>query len=336
MNFEHKRGVPMTAKTKQSLRKRHEPTSNGNGLSHGLEANHKFVEAIGAPNNPIDPFPFGWRIVERRLPNGEIDIDHIPLSEEDILDPQLGDVMPQSDPHLKLAVSIYNRFDKRYQNDPTTGVFCDLKIIWGIPGLSGPAPDLAVVPNLTRDKHANRGSFAVIEEGTRPTLVLEIVSPQYPGDDTRKPEIYEQAGVPEYIILDPHLENTRLNYELIGFKLVQGQYVRMIADAQGRLLSEATGVYFGLGKSQRELILTDAISGERLLTDQEEYVARMKAEQHAVQSSHRAQQESERAERETQRAERETQRANEEHQARLAAEAEIARLRALLQKNNLK
>jgi hypothetical protein len=69
----------------------------------------------------------------------------------------------------------------------------------------------------------------------------------------------------------------------------------MLPDRRGRLLSATTGVYFALDTSKRRLVLTDAQTGERYLTDEEEYDARLEAEARAE-----------------------------------AAEAEIARLRALL------
>jgi Uma2 family endonuclease len=54
-------------------------------------------------------------------------------------------------------------------------VFADLKMRWGIPGLKNPGPDIAVVPGV-RDKKRKRDSFDVMKEGTRPCLVIEVVS----------------------------------------------------------------------------------------------------------------------------------------------------------------
>jgi Uma2 family endonuclease len=255
--------------------------------------------AVAAP--PEDPYRYGWRVMPETLPNGEIDYRYVPLTQVDFLDPQLGDQMVQSDQHVILVVSLFNRFTKRYLADPTVGVYSDVKLLWGVPGLKEPAPDLAVVPNLQSKEQYHR-SFDVVKEGTRPCLIVEVVSPNYPGDDTTKVAIYQAAQVAEYIVLDPHFEDETLDFELIGRRLKQGQYEQMKPDEQGRLLSETTGVWFELGISGRSLILTDAVTNLQLLTDEEEYEARLKAEERAETAEQRAS----------------------------AAEAEIARLKALL------
>ncbi|MFN8486316.1 MAG: Uma2 family endonuclease [Caldilineaceae bacterium] len=252
-----------------------------------------------------DPFRYGWRTVAETLPDGQIHYHDIPLTPEDYLDPQLGDYMVQSDPHLILVVSLYNRFKKKYHNDPTTGVFSDLKMFWDKPDLKEPAPDLAIVPKL-KTKKARRRSFNVRKEGTRPCLIVEVVSPDYPGDDTVKVKIYEQVGITEYIIIDLHFENETKPGTLTGYRLVDGVYQPIQPDAQGQLLSETTGVQFGLDDSKRDVVLTNAVTGERLLDDEEEYEARLEEQQARLAAEARA----------------------------AAAEAELARVKALLATKN--
>ena len=65
-------------------------------------------------------------------------------------------------------------------------------MLWGILSLAEPAHDLAIVPNL-RSKYAYHPSFDVAKEQTRPCLIVEVVSPNYPGDDTAKVDIYARA-----------------------------------------------------------------------------------------------------------------------------------------------
>lgn len=255
----------------------------------------------GAGGEGSDPFPYGWRTVAARQPDGSTRTVDVPLTPNDFLDPQVGDHLVQSDAHLKLMLSLIDRFEQHYLHDPTVGVFGDLKMRWGIPGEKEPAPDLAIVPNL-QDKEKPRSSFDVVAEGTLPCLVVEIVSPQYPGDDTTKVDIYTRVGIPEYIIIDPHFEKRHGEMELMGYRLVDGRRQKIRPDAQGRLLSQTTNVWFALDAKKRTLHLVDARTGKRLLTHTEER---------------------ERADAEAQRAIAERQRAD-------AAEAEIARLRALL------
>lgn len=96
----------------------------------------------------------------------------------------------------------------------STSIMSDFKMLWGIPGLSEPAPDLAVIPNVTT-KEVYHSSFNVMAEGTRPCLVVEVVSPKYAGDETTKVDVYEQAGIQEYIIYDPCFEDEDEPAELI-------------------------------------------------------------------------------------------------------------------------
>lgn len=223
----------------------------------------------GTTTVPVDRFPFGWRTITERQPDGSVRSIDLPLTQADFLDPQVGDHLVQSDAHLKLMLSLIARFEQQYLHDPTVGVFGDLKMRWGIPGEKEPAPDLAIVPNL-QDKEKPRSSFDVVAEGTLPCLVVEIVSPQYPGDDTTKVDIYTRVGIPEYIIINPHFEQRHGEIELTGYRLVDGRRQKMRPDAQGRLLSQTTNVWFALDAKKRTLHLVDARTGKRLLTHTEE------------------------------------------------------------------
>lgn len=255
-------------------------------------------EPFASLAEPVDRYPYGYRIAPETQPDGTIFYRYLPLTQADFLDPQVGDRLTQSDPHIKLVFSLVSRFLKYYLWATNVGVFSDLKMLWRIPGLKEPAPDLAIVLNLV-DQHKYRGSFDIVAEGTRPCLVVEVMSPQYPGDDTVKVDIYQRAQIPEYIIINPHFEDEENPFELSGYHLVGNRYQKIKLDAQGRLLSETTGVLFGLDESRRDLSLTNAKTGERLLTEEEEYEARLEAETRAA-----------------------------------AAEAEVARLKALLEKRN--
>ena len=272
------------------------PTTNNNGTSKRLPP--KALPSSGEPSTQ-EAFPYGWRIVATTEPDGSETIKYIPLQPENFLDPQLGDVMVQSEQHFRLVKSLFDRFDIRYLNDPTTGVMSDVKMLWGIPGLQEPAPDLAVIPHLMT-KGQEHSSFDTVTEGTRPCLVVEVISPRYAGDDTTKVSIYARAGVQEYVIINPHFDDWDKPYELTGYRLAQGQYVPIQPDDAGRLYSMTTTVWFGLDESERNLVLEDGDSNELLLDNRAAHAARLQAEQRAT-----------------------------------AAEAEVARLRAqLAQRDN--
>jgi Uma2 family endonuclease len=286
-------------------------------------------------------FPYGWRQIAEALPDGRIAYRRVPLTPEDFLDPQLGDRMPQGDPHARLSIAIFDMLNNYYLDNPHIGVFFDLKMKWGIPGLKEPAPDVSIIPHL-RHKKAKRQSFNVNQEKTRPCLVIEVMSPGYDGDDTTKVDIYRQAGIAEYIIINPHSDAENAPFTLQGYRLAGKVYQEIRPDAKGRLLSETTGIYFGLNKNRRRVILTGAATGQRLLTATEEKAARELAELRAAQAievrelaesqvaqevAARQMAESRAAEAESRAAEAEA-KAAQEAAARQALEEELAQLRA--------
>ena len=227
-----------------------------------------------------DPFRLGFRERVVRLPGGRTELRQIPLTAEDLLDPQLGDHVTQNSWHIATVVTTYEMLSWRYESHPGVFVACDLKMIWGIRGLPNPAPDVAVIPGV-RDKERMRRSFNVRREGTRPALVLELVSdePEHRSADHRKKvRIYERAGIPEYLILDPPTtadEACRLS----GFRLnASRRYEPIDPDAEGRILSHTTGLWFA--PQGRNLLLLDAATGERILTASEARAenARLRAE----------------------------------------------------------
>lgn len=103
--------------------------------------------------------------------------------------------------------------------------------------------------------------------------MLKLFHQNYPGDEDGKVTIYQQAGVAEYIILNPHLEDRTLDYELIGYRLVGGLYRPIRLNACGQLLSRTTNVLFGIGRGGRKLILTNATTHKELLDNEEEHRA---------------------------------------------------------------
>jgi Uma2 family endonuclease len=251
----------------------------------------KYAERFAGGNNIIvlspdddedDEFPYGWRVVPETEPNGHTTYHYVPLTYADTLNPQLGDVMPQDEIHASISTTIYQMLKAFYADDPETGVFYDLKFLWGIRGLARPSPDVAVVPNLKSKSRRRRPSFKVTKEQTRPCLVIEVNSPRYPGDDTNKKDIYQQAGVAEYILINPHAGPNKEECHLKGYRLVGEIYQPMVPDDKGRLLSQTTGILFGVDKWRQEVVLTEAATGRRLPTIASEQSARLAAETRAA------------------------------------------------------
>ena len=159
-----------------------------------------------------DPFRYGWRPRYVHLPDGEVIEEQIPLTAEDLLDPQDGDVVGQSEQHFYLLILLADLLRRYYTERKDVFVAGDLKMLWRIPGLKNPAPDIAVIPGV-RDRTADRKSFDVVAEGTRPCLVIELVSSTdeetRSNDYEKKVKIYQRARIPEYLIFDPPTSYTQ-------------------------------------------------------------------------------------------------------------------------------
>ena len=266
------------------------------------------------PESFATRFPYGWRYVMKPSLNGADNYDQIPLTLADLQNPQLGDQVPQRHAHSQPLVDLVSSLKTYYAKDPSIGVFTDLIMDWGILGLSGAAPDIAIIPNLKRHKEADRGTFKVVDEGTRPSLVMEVMSPGSPGDDTNKVTLYAQAGIAEYLLLKPDLTHELPRYELSGYRLESGVYQPLVPDARGRLLSRTLQLGFEVIDQGRQVRVTDVRTGRPLLTPIEEAAARLAAEARAqAETEARAQTEAARVQTEAAR--------QQEQAARLAAEA---------------
>ncbi|MEE8522754.1 MAG: Uma2 family endonuclease [Thermoanaerobaculia bacterium] len=235
-----------------------------------------------APSGAAGASPWGSRWVEEAGAGGSVRWRERPLTWKDLLDPQEGDVMVHGTLHGQIirttAVMLQTWFEARGRNDVL--ITDDVKMLWGIPGLADIGPDIAVIPDVS-DPSRRRDSFRVVEEGTRPSLVIEVISKSTKKfDEETKPGIYEQAGVRECFLLDP----LREPWVLSGQRRSEpgGAYRAMEHDAGGRLVSEATGLRFGVGEGGANLVIEHSVTGERLRSPSEEAVARRAAELEAA------------------------------------------------------
>jgi Uma2 family endonuclease len=273
-----------------------------------------------------DPFFYGSRWISVRLPDGRLADQEIPLTPDDLLDPQLGDQVTQGDRHFELVSWLFRLLKLHFDSREDIKVTGDMKMIWGIPKLSEPSPDVAVIPNI-RDKHKERESFNVQQEGTRPCLVIEVVSSKDAetrrNDYEKKVQIYERVGIPEHLICDPPTRFTKDRLLLTGYYLgMDGRYRRIEPDERGFLHSETTDLLFGIAEDRRTLLVIDAITGERLLADEEA----------AQEAKERAREEAQARKAAEERARAAEEQAQSEIEAREAMAAELARVRAELER----
>lgn len=282
-----------------------------------------------------DPFYYGWRPSREKTADGEERLRWIPLTYDDLLDPQEDDVIAEDTIHRKVTEGVAGILRHRYRADPTVAVWSNLKIHFHIPGLTtGPGPDISVVAGV-EDCDRRRRSFRYGQEPGTVRLVVEVVSKSSVKKDYQDLlQIYAPLGVEEYVAIHPLGPYSDGPFQLTGWRLDrQAQQLRPIAPGpEGRILSRTTGLLFGTGKDGWRLAVWDAATGERLQPPAQE--AEQRAEQEtaarrkAEEEKRQAEEARRRAEEAQQQAEEEKRRTEEQNRD-LAAENE--RLRARLQ-----
>lgn len=141
------------------------------------------------------------------------------------------------------------------------------------------APDVFVAKNCDPGR---RRIFKIWAEGVGPVFVLEVTSKKTRRQDLgSKKDLYAQLRIAEYFLYDPLGE--WMKPALLGYHLVNGEYVLLEPGADGSLVSEQLGIMFRLEGA--DLALFDTATGKRLLSAAErvqaleEELARLRAEQ---------------------------------------------------------
>ncbi|NET62010.1 MAG: hypothetical protein F6K47_39590 [Symploca sp. SIO2E6] len=154
-----------------------------------------------------------------------------------------------------------------YANNPNVGVFRDLLVEWDIPGQKDHCPDTFVAFGIS-NKDQERSKFIVANEGVRPVLVLEVVSPNYRKEDREIKVIqYARTGVQEYVIVDRRRQKGKLLEEVLGYRLIKGIYQPIAPDSQGRIYCQTVGLLMSLQSGC--LVIEDANTGKRVLSSLE-------------------------------------------------------------------
>ncbi|MBI2893620.1 MAG: Uma2 family endonuclease [Deltaproteobacteria bacterium] len=187
------------------------------------------------------------------------------------------------------------------------------------------APDVFVLPGVRPDRRVT--SWKTWEEGIVPSLAIEVVSKDVDKDYIDGPELYRELGVQELIVFDPDHEEEpdRIRFQVwrqVGRRGLQ----RVLATNEDRVQSKVLGCFLrAVGSSETiRLRLGLGPEGEMLVPTEAE-------RERAEREREAADKERDRASWERERADREAARGDEEHAARLAAEEELARLRAQLE-----
>lgn len=246
-----------------------------------------------------------------------------------------GKPMAETDCHRDLMVDLIAAARYHFRNVDDVYVSGNLFVYFveGDPRKSV-APDFFVVRGVPKGR---RRTFKIWEEGRAPEVVIELTSRKTHREDLHeKRPIYEQIGVLEYYIFDPH--ETRFQPQLQGFCLKNGvlQPVAATQQADGTLVFSSTILGLELHGRRETLRLVNPLTQQPLPTP-DDFIARSEAERRhaedrvdqaekrAMQAEHRAKQ----AEERTRQAE---QQAREERDQRESASAEVDRLREELER----
>jgi Uma2 family endonuclease len=211
-----------------------------------------------------DPYRYGWRLEYEWLPDGRYAYRYIPLTLEDVLHPQEEDHIVHSDLHQILCTYLHSVLRALLQHIAGAVVLYDVRVAWDVPGLKPLGPDIVVIFGVREMR--NWSTFDAAEEGVRPSVIIEVTSPEYRYQDTEvKVPLYEQAQVLYYIIVDTGTRLNDFSLRVFGYHLTADGYRELLPDVQGRLWIEPLGLWIGIEvqEGQRALWLYDA-AGDRI------------------------------------------------------------------------
>ena len=208
-----------------------------------------------------DPYLYGWREAIRTLPDGEEVLERKPLTLEDILHPQVEDYRMHDEEHERFCNYLYNVLSARLADQPNAVVLHDVRVAWAQIDLRTHGPDISVIFNLHR--RINWSTFSEEEEGTKPSLIIEIVSPATRSTDVvTKVDHYARVGVPNYIIVDRFERQEVMERELVGYRFTPDGYEELNPNVDGWLWLEPVNLWLGL--NGEDLVCYDE-SGEVIL-----------------------------------------------------------------------
>jgi Uma2 family endonuclease len=198
------------------------------------------------PPPPDNPWYYGYRDVNRTMPDGKIKHERIPLTLEDTLHPQEGDCIMESNLHEILLTYLATVFRWRTSADPGALILSDTGVYWDDPSLdyTHHSPDISVIFGIKNRKPFYR-SFHVGEEGVRPSLIIELVSPNNRENEVdTKVKDYHELEIPMYVIADN--EGLQDPWKLIGYRWRPDEYIPIPTDVHGRIWLEALDLWIGV------------------------------------------------------------------------------------------
>jgi Uma2 family endonuclease len=224
---------------------------------------NKSSEQEQAP--PHDSYEYGWRYIRRELPDGDYELDRVPLTLADVLHPQEEDFIVHSDEHHRICVYLYNVL--RAMLGSVATVLADVRIAWDVHGIEPHGLDIMVLFGVREYK--NWSTFHVADEGVRPSLIIEVTSPKTRRNDLYEKLIeYDEVGVPYYIIVDIHQRRSGTTRRILGYQHTLNGYINLAPDERGRFWMEPVGLWIGIDENEVVCYDTDGnIMGDYTATN---------------------------------------------------------------------
>ncbi|MCG9128006.1 Uma2 family endonuclease [Candidatus Poribacteria bacterium] len=202
-----------------------------------------------------------------------------------------GKPIASSERHFKEILKNFSLLENHFANTPDVYVLGDMLMYYveGDPTKSI-APDIFVSFGIGRKE---RRIYKIWEEGKPPDFVLEFASKKtYHNDLTDKKQLYADIGIQEYFlcVVDGHY----LPSPLMGFRLLNGEYIEILQNDDGGILAETLALEFhllddGFGIYDPKVgdwIKTAADEAEERADEAEAEVAKLKEELERLRQSH--------------------------------------------------
>ena len=201
------------------------------------------AEPLTPRRPPDDPFHIGRRPVRTVASNGDVSWSEVPLTEEDFLHPREEDEFMLSDPHSIATAYLRHALECGRREWPRVRTFTEHRVDWQVSGILPHGPDVVVFDQFPTDWDSAGRTLHVADLGAEVLAVFEVTS-----ESTRHIDFgdkfneYARAGIRYYLVVDLAAPNGQP--DLLGFRLIEGEYVLMRRDPRLGYLVPRLGMRF--------------------------------------------------------------------------------------------
>lgn len=233
-------------------------------------------------------FLYGRRIHITQNVTAQPSYDIRPLRREDFLNPVEGDEFNHGDRHMGDVARLAAALRYHYRYNPATTVVESAIVRWAAPDLAAPMPDISIVSDLP-DPSRKLTTLDLRTTPARVHALFEVTSPHFASYDLdEKVDLYRQAGVPEYWVIDAGLrpDQPQPAYRIHGWRLSGDAYLPIEPDQQGRYQSDVCRIWLAPSADQQGFDIGDARTGKPIQPGEDEEV---RDQRHQAEASARAQ-----------------------------------------------